>query len=152
MLLLFGFRSVFNTVGQDKALGWSKISNILRVSSTSFRLIDHNFNRIAACTKLTFSNKLIFFTSSTISSSLQSELYIYINYISHEMGRHIVFSSVVCPSVCPSHFRVRSISFEPLVGFTNNFAQMSTMMKRCAVSMFDQGRVKVKVTIKGQIY
>jgi len=53
-------------------------------------------------------------------------------YVSpHEMGRHIVFSSVVCmsfrpsvrPSVCPSHFRVLSISFEPLIGFTNNFAQ-----------------------------
>jgi len=53
----------------------------------------------------------------------------------------------VCPSVCPSHFRIRSISFEPLVGFTNNFAQMSSMMRRCAVSRFDQGRFKVKVTI-----
>jgi len=38
-----------------------------------------------------------------------------------------------CPSVCPSCFCVRSISFEPLVGFTNNFAQMSSMMRRCAV-------------------
>ena len=47
----------------------------------------------------------------------------------------------VCPSVCPSHFRVRSISFEL---FTNNSAQMSIMMSRCAVRMFDQGRVKVK--------
>ena len=36
-------------------------------------------------------------------------------------------------------FRVRSISFEPLVGFTNNFAQMSSMMRRCAMHMFDQG-------------
>ena len=53
----------------------------------------------------------------------------------------------VRPSVCPSHFRVRSISFEPLVGFTNNFAQMSIMMRRCAVLMFNQGRFKVKVTI-----
>jgi len=44
-------------------------------------------------------------------------------------------------------FRVRSISFEPLVGFANNFAQMSSMMRRCAVPMFDQGRFKVKVTI-----
>ena len=44
-------------------------------------------------------------------------------------------------------FGVRSISFEPLVGFTNNFAQMSSMMRPCAVSLFDQGRVKVKVTI-----
>jgi len=53
----------------------------------------------------------------------------------------------VRPSVCPSHFRVRSISFEPLVGFTNTFAHMSSMMRRCAVPMFDQDRVKVKVTI-----
>ena len=53
----------------------------------------------------------------------------------------------VCPSVCPSCFRVRSISFEPLVGFTNYFAQMSAMMGRCAVPMFDQGWLKVKVRI-----
>ena len=69
----------------------------------------------------------------------------------NEMGRHIVFSSVVCLSVClsvcPSRFRVRSISFEPLVGFTNNLAQMSSMIRQCAVPMFDQGRFKVKVTI-----
>jgi len=45
-------------------------------------------------------------------------------------------------------FRVHSISFEPLVGFTNNFAQMSSMMGRCAVPMFDQGRIKFKVTIE----
>ena len=44
-------------------------------------------------------------------------------------------------------FRVRSISFEPLVGFTNNVAQMSSMMRQCAVPMFDQGRFKVNVTI-----
>jgi len=40
-------------------------------------------------------------------------------------------------------FRVRSISFEPLVVFTNNFAQMSAMLWRCAVPMFDQGWFKV---------
>jgi len=39
---------------------------------------------------------------------------------------------------CMTVFHVRSISFEPLVGFTNNFAQMSSMMRRCAVPMFDQ--------------
>jgi len=50
----------------------------------------------------------------------------------HEMGRHIVFSSVVCLSVRPSRFHVSSISFKPLMGFTNNFAQMSSMMRRCA--------------------
>jgi len=44
-------------------------------------------------------------------------------------------------------FRVRSISFEPLVGFTNYFAQMSAMMGRCAMPMFDQDRFKVKVTV-----
>ena len=48
---------------------------------------------------------------------------------------------------CMTVFRVRSISFEPLVGFKNNFAQMSSMMRRCAVPMFDQGRFKIKVTI-----
>jgi len=37
-------------------------------------------------------------------------------------------------------FGVRSRYFEPLVGFTNNFAQMSSMMRRCAVPMFDQDR------------
>ena len=65
------------------------------------------------------------------------------------MGRHIVLALLsvrlcpsVRPSVCPSN------SFEPLVGFTNNFAQMSSMMRRCAVPLFDQGRFKVKVTIK----
>jgi len=35
----------------------------------------------------------------------------------HKMGRHIVFSFVVClsvrPTVCPSNFRVRSISLNP---------------------------------------
>ena len=70
------------------------------------------------------------------------------SYVSpHEMERHMLFSSAVCPSVCMSSFRVRSISLKPMVGFTNNLAQMSSMMSRCAVSMFDQGRFKVKVTI-----
>ena len=44
-------------------------------------------------------------------------------------GETYCFSSIVClsvcPSVCTSCFRVRSISFKLLVGFTNNFAQMS---------------------------
>jgi len=44
-------------------------------------------------------------------------------------------------------FRVRSLSFEPLVGFTNYFEQMLAMMGRCAVPMFDQGWFKVKVRI-----
>jgi len=48
---------------------------------------------------------------------------------------------------CKTVFCVRSITFEPLVGVTNNFAQMSSMMGWCAVPMFDQGRFKVKVTI-----
>ena len=67
------------------------------------------------------------------------------------------FSSVVCPSVrssvcmyvCPSRFHVRSVSFEPLVGFTNNSAQMSSMMKQCAERMFHLGRFKVKVIVQG---
>ena len=57
----------------------------------------------------------------------------------------MLFSALL--SVCMSGFRVRSISFEPRVGSTNNFAQMSSMMRRCAVPTFDQGRFKVKVTI-----
>jgi len=44
-------------------------------------------------------------------------------------------------------FRVRSISFEPLVGFSNNFAQMSSMIGRCAVPMFNKAQFKVKVTL-----
>ena len=44
-------------------------------------------------------------------------------------------------------FPVRFISFEPLVGLTNKFSQMSAMLRRCAVPMFDQGWFKVKVTI-----
>ena len=44
-------------------------------------------------------------------------------------------------------FGVCSISFERLVGFTNNFAQMSAMLRRCALPMFDQGWFKVKVRI-----
>jgi len=48
---------------------------------------------------------------------------------------------------CITVFRVRIISFEPLVGFTNNFAHMSSTMRQCAVPMFDNGWVKVKVTV-----
>ena len=55
----------------------------------------------------------------------------------------IVFISIVCLSVCTVRFRVCSTSFEPLVGFTNNFAQMSSMMRLCAVPMFDQGRLTI---------
>ena len=33
-------------------------------------------------------------------------------------------------------FRIRSIPFEPLLGFTNYSAQMLSMMSRCAVRMF----------------
>ena len=41
-------------------------------------------------------------------------------------------------------FVVRSLSLEPLVGkFTKSFPEMLDMMRRCAVSMFDQGRFKV---------
>ena len=35
---------------------------------------------------------------------------------------------------CMTVFRVSSISFETLVGFTNNFAQISSMIRRCAVT------------------
>jgi len=47
-------------------------------------------------------------------------------------------------------FLVRSISFESLVGFSNNMAQMSSMMRRYAVHMFGQGRFKDKVIVQGK--
>jgi len=48
---------------------------------------------------------------------------------------------------CMTVFRVHTIFFEPLVGFTKNFAQMSAMMRGYAVPMFDQCLFKVKVTV-----
>jgi len=48
---------------------------------------------------------------------------------------------------CMTVFRVRSISYKSMEGFTNNFAQMLAMMRRCAVPMFDLGRFKVKVKV-----
>jgi len=44
-----------------------------------------------------------------------------------------------------SVFGVRSISFEPLVVFTNNFRPMSAIMRQYVMLMFDQGQLKVKV-------
>ena len=68
------------------------------------------------------------------------------------MGINIVLVSLsVRPSVrLSSRCSVRSIFFEPLVGFTNNSAQMSSMMSRCALRMFDKGRFKVKVKVQGK--
>jgi len=43
------------------------------------------------------------------------------------------------------NYRVRSISFETQVDFTNNSAQISSKMSKSAVRMFDQSRVKVIV-------
>jgi len=48
---------------------------------------------------------------------------------------------------CMTVFHVGSISFEPLVVFTNNFARMSAIMRRCEMLMFDQGQLKVKVKV-----
>jgi len=36
-----------------------------------------------------------------------------------------------------------------LVGLTNNSAQMSSVMSRCAVRIFDKGQLKVKVIGQG---
>ena len=80
----------------------------------------------------------------------RTSTYLLLAIMSPWNGKTYCFSSVglsVRPPVCPFRFCVRSIYFEPLVGFTNNFAQMSSLMRRCAVSIFDQGRFKVKVTI-----
>ena len=73
---------------------------------------------------------------------------------SHKMGRHIVFSSVVCPSVYLSVKRLcLLISFEPLVEFTNNSAQISSMMSRWAVRMFKVCfRFKVKHCMTWALY
>ena len=40
-----------------------------------------------------------------------------------------------------------ALYLEPLVGFTNNFAGMSAIMRRCAVPMFNQGQLKVKAKV-----
>jgi len=48
---------------------------------------------------------------------------------------------------CMTAFYVGSLSFEPLVGLTNNFPEMLAMMRRCAVPMFDQGRFKSRSSI-----
>jgi len=47
---------------------------------------------------------------------------------------------------CMTVFWVRSLSFEPLVGFTNYFPKMLAIITRCAVPMFDQGQGK-KLTL-----
>jgi len=52
---------------------------------------------------------------------------------------------------CMTVFHVGSISFEPLVGFTNYFPEMSSMMRRCAVPMFDKGQCK-KSTIFSMLH
>jgi len=44
-------------------------------------------------------------------------------------------------------FGFRFISFEALVGYTNNFARLSAIMRRCAMLMFDQGQLKVNVKV-----
>jgi len=46
---------------------------------------------------------------------------------------------------CMTVFCVRSISFEALVVFTNNSAQLLSIMNWCAVHMFDQSLFKIKV-------
>jgi len=48
---------------------------------------------------------------------------------------------------CMTVFHVGSISFEPLVGYTNYSAQMSRMMRWCAVPIFDKCQFKLKVTV-----
>jgi len=48
---------------------------------------------------------------------------------------------------CMTVFWVCSLSFEPLVGFTNNLPEMLAIITLCAVPMFDQGWFKVKVRI-----
>ena len=46
-------------------------------------------------------------------------------------------------------FRVCSISPIPLEGFSLNFGQMFTLVRRCAESITQPCRLKVKVTVQG---
>jgi len=57
-------------------------------------------------------------------------------------------------SVYLSHCRVHSISFETLVGFSNtsNSTQMLSMMRRCAVRMFDLVWFNVRSKFKVKHY
>ena len=61
----------------------------------------------------------------------------------HKLGRHIIFISVVCPSVCLSRFSVCSILFESRVEFSNISAQLSSTMRWFALLMFYKGWFKV---------
>jgi len=58
------------------------------------------------------------------------------------------------PSVRPSvhlHYRVRSINPIPIEGFSSNVAEMFISTRRCAEPMLPMCRLKVRVTIEGQI-
>ena len=46
-------------------------------------------------------------------------------------------------------FRVRSLSPIPMEGFSLNFGQMFTLVRRCAESITQPCRLKVKVTVQG---
>jgi hypothetical protein len=58
--------------------------------------------------------------------------------------------SVRRPSV-RLHFRVRSINHIPIEGFSSTLAQMFTTTRGCAELMLPMCKLKVKVTIEGQL-
>jgi len=92
---------------------------------------------------------------------LRSDTYVVIYYYAspYKMGRYIVLAFLsVCPSVRlsvrPSVYLSITLScllyiFWTLVGFSKNSAQISSVISRCAVRMFDQGWFKVKVKVQG---
>ena len=57
----------------------------------------------------------------------------HLHYVSPcRVGRHIVFALSVCPSVCLSQNRVRSVTQKPFEIFSWNFTQMQSNMRRRA--------------------
>jgi len=75
-------------------------------------------------------------------------------YNGFALSRPSVRPSVVRPSVGRSvrlHYRVRSTNPIPIEGFSSNLAEMFTSTRRCAEPMLSTCKLKVKVTIEGQI-
>jgi len=55
-------------------------------------------------------------------------------------------------SVRPSPIRVRSITILLMEGFPSNLNDTFTLTRRCAEPMLPMCQLKVKVTVKGQIF
>ena len=61
-------------------------------------------------------------------------------------------SQSVGPSVHPSPIHVRSITPLLMKGFSSNFNDTFTLTRGCAEPMLPMCHLKVKVTVKGQIF